>query len=75
VTGAAFTYEQLTNLKSICLNWRTINQSFITTLMAPFSGSLYCPNLTAIITLGIPGEMMSSFVAAREIAGIPIKRI
>jgi hypothetical protein len=68
-------YEQLTNLKSINVNCSVIHKAFFTTLMEPFSGTLYCPNLTAIITSRIPGHQMRSFVEARAAAGIPIKRI
>jgi hypothetical protein len=68
-------YDQLTNLKSLNLNCELIHKSMLTTLMESFSGTLYCPNLTTIITSGISGQQMKSFIAARAIARIPIERI
>jgi hypothetical protein len=49
-------YEQRTNVKSIDLYGVMIDKSFLTALMEPFCGTLYCPNLTAITTAGIPGD-------------------
>jgi hypothetical protein len=68
-------YEQLANLKSIHLNYWLIPKSFFKTLTESFSGTLYCPNLTTIITSGIPGDEMRSFIAMRAMARIPIKRL
>jgi F-box-like len=68
-------YEQLTNLESICLHCKYIQKYFFTALMESLSGAMYCPNLTTIITSGISGPEMRSFVAVRAMARIPVKRI
>jgi len=76
-------FEQLSGLKTITLNCSGQEEMMLFDQLTnsaknaspPTSNKIYCPNLHAITTTGIDGTAMCSFIEARQVAGVPIKRL